>query len=90
MAGEIEVRVKFLSTLRDIVGVRETLITIPKNSTLADVLKVLKKKWPRLHSIDVESEGPIITLLNGVAVKLNTPVKEKDEIILMPPASGGL
>lgn len=90
MTREIEVKVKFLSTLRDIVGVREASIIVPKNATLADVLNVLKEKWPRLHVIDVESEGPIIMLLNGVAVKLDTPVKEDDEIVLMPPASGGL
>ncbi|MCS7365178.1 MAG: MoaD/ThiS family protein [archaeon GB-1867-035] len=90
MTAEIEVKVKFLSTLRDIVGVREASIIVSKNATLADVLNVLKEKWPRLHVIDVESEGPIIMLLNGVAVKLDTPVRENDEIVLMPPASGGL
>jgi len=90
MTTEIEVKVKFLSTLRDIVGVKEASIIVPRNATLADVLNVLKEKWPRLHVIDIESEGPIITLLNGVAVKLDAPVKEDDEIVLMPPASGGL
>jgi len=90
MTAEIEVKVKFLSTLRDIVGVREASIIVSKNATLADVLNVLKEKWPRLHVIDVESEGPIIMLLNGVAVKLDTPIRENDEIVLMPPASGGL
>lgn len=90
MKAEIEVKVKFLSTLRDLVGAKETSIIAPRNSTLADVLEILKEKWPRLHAIDIESEGPIITLINGVAVKLDTPVRENDEIVLMPPASGGL
>ncbi|RLE52842.1 MAG: hypothetical protein DRJ26_04160, partial [Candidatus Methanomethylicota archaeon] len=67
----LKVKVRFLSYLADILGIKESVIEIPGGTTLGEALEIIKNLWPEIRKIDREGEGPIITLLNGFTAKLD-------------------
>jgi len=85
--------------IKDVVGQRLTEIELPHGSTVKDFLTYMKKRWgdelsSRLfqpHSVAllpyvrVMVNGQTIEFLDGV----ETPLKDGDEVLILPPASGG-
>jgi len=85
----LRIKVRFLSYLMEILGIKEQEIEAPDGINLGELVEIIKGKWPQLRKLDIESEGPIIVLLNGATAKLATKIKEGDEISILPPATGG-
>lgn len=85
--------------IKDVVGQRLTEIEIPDGSTLEDFLKYVKERWgvelaTRLfHPESVEVLPYVRVMVNGQSINflegMETPLKEGDEILILPPASGG-
>ncbi len=85
--------------LKQIIGQKLTEIDLPEGSTIGDLLTYMKERWgPSLtpHLFDPDSgallsyvrimiNGQTISQLNGT----ETPLNESDEILILPPASGG-
>jgi MoaD family protein len=85
--------------IKEIIGQRLTEIELPQGSTIADFLRYLRDRWGdnlsnRLFDHDsgavlpyvrIMVNGQSITFLNG----LETRLKEADEVLILPPASGG-
>jgi molybdopterin converting factor small subunit len=88
MAG-LEVRIKYLSALRDRTKKRVDELELPEGSTLADVAGWLA----RAYGLTVP--GPqLLATLNGrgwpqLADGLATPLAAHDEIAIFPLVSGG-
>ena len=82
----MNVRVKFFAILREKTGVAEASRELPQGSTVADLWKSLQKDYPKLAV-------PGIRLLYAVNQEYVTPdclLKDRDEIVFIPPVSGGL
>jgi len=90
----MRVRVKYMLWLQAKAGVSEEIIEVTDDLKLVDVLRILAEKRPGLaRYIDglINRESEIIVLLNSRTPEkgLETVVKDADEVVLMPPVSGG-
>lgn len=94
----VNVKVKFFTTLREIVGKKEEQIRLSGSVTLEALLKQLSKK----HGEDFEDyvydelgkvRGHLQFLVNGKSVstdqRMKTKLCEGDEIAILPPVGGG-
>jgi len=85
----INVRIKYLSAVRDKTNRRREEARLPRGATLADV-----ESWVRnRHSLSLR-DGRIMATLNGkgwmqLPEKIETPLVDGDEIALFPILSGG-
>ena len=85
--------------LKQVIGQRQIEIDLSQGSTIEDFLAYMKERWGDTlssHLFDPDSgavlpyvrimvNGQTIPYLNG----MKTPLKEGDEILILPPASGG-
>ncbi|KSW12383.1 hypothetical protein CF15_06535 [Pyrodictium occultum] len=91
MAG---VRVRLVSLLREAVGGQQELELElgGDGATLGEVLEKLFARHPRLRSLveELERRGmQVVYLVNGRSASRDTRVGPGDEVVLLPPASGG-
>ena len=85
--------------IKDVVGQRLTEIELPHESTVKDFLMYIKKRWgdelsARLfHPNSVTLLPYVRVMVNGQAIEfldgMETHLKDGDEILILPPASGG-
>jgi molybdopterin converting factor small subunit len=88
-AVTVEVRVLFLSALRDLAGTREVVLSLSEGSTLRAVAGQLAARF----GLQAPS-GQVMATLNGrgwtqLEQGLDTPLTNGDAIHLFPPVSGG-
>jgi len=96
--ASINVKVKFFTTLREIVGKKEEQIELSSSFTLKALLKLLSKKYGRDFEDYVYDElgnvrGHLQFLINGKSASatqgLKTKLKEGDQVAILPPVGGG-
>ena len=81
----MNVKVKFFAILRERAGVAEAVKEIKSGSTVRDLWENLQREYPKLAV-------PGIRLLYAVNQEYVTPdrvLKEHDEVVFIPPVSGG-
>ena len=81
----MKVRVKFFAILRERVGAGDITMEIQDGSTVADLWRMLQQNYPKLNV-------PGIRLLYAVNQNYVSPdevLKEMDEVVFVPPVSGG-
>jgi len=87
------IRVKLVSLLREAVGgVSELILEIDEGAKLSDVLKHMFEKYPRLGKLveELSRRGlDVLFVLNGKETNLSAEIKDGDELVILPPASGG-
>jgi molybdopterin synthase sulfur carrier subunit len=89
--------VKLLATLRSVAGAREIAVPVGADATVRDLLQSINRINPALGARILEDDGQLksgiqlvvggrhIDLLQG----LDTPVADADNLMLIPPVSGG-
>jgi molybdopterin synthase sulfur carrier subunit len=85
--------------LKRVIGQRLTEIDLPHGSTVEDFLAHLKEKWGdklsnRLFDPESGAVLPYVRIMvNGQTIQflqgMETPLKEGDEVLILPPVSGG-
>jgi len=85
--------------IKDVVGQRLTEIELPDGSTMEDFLTYVRERWGvelathLFHPDSVEVLPYVRVMVNGQSINflegMNTPLKDGDEILILPPASGG-
>ncbi|CAG1014516.1 hypothetical protein ANAEL_05000 [Anaerolineales bacterium] len=85
--------------IKEVIGQRLTEIELPHGSTVEDFLTYMRKRWgnklsTRLFHPDGGAVLPYVRIMvNGQTIDflegLETPLKEGDEVLILPPASGG-
>jgi molybdopterin converting factor subunit 1 len=81
----MRIRVKFFAILRERAGTAETTKELAAGSTVADLWQGLQKDYPKL---DVRG----LRLLYAVNQSYVTPehkLADQDEVVFIPPVSGG-
>lgn len=97
--GQIAVKVRTILDLKKIIGSGEATLLIPPASTLKELLGIMIEKWgqelaTRICEPDAIRPLPYIRLMvNGRDIaflnRLETELQEGDEILILPPVSGG-
>ncbi len=85
ISHEMQVRLLFFATLKDIVGSRELRWEIPEGSTVGDLWSQLERSYPRMK----DYRSIVLTALNEEYVNKSTRIGDGDEVALFPPVSGG-
>ena len=81
----MNVHVQFFSRLRDLAGVSEMELEVPKAATIAGLLEILYSRTPALRDWDKS-----ILVAAGVEfVGRDYILQSDDQISIMPPVQGG-
>lgn len=98
MLPNIKVKVKFFTTLREIVDKKEEQIELSRSVTVEALLRQLSKMYGKEFEDYVYDElgnirGHLQFLVNGKSITalqgLKTKLKENDQIAILPPVGGG-
>ena len=94
----ITVKISFLSLLKDRIGVKALNLDLEDNATVNDVFSKLFEKFGEdIKTVLVKKTGElndhVVIMLNEKNIRslddLNTKIKNKDEITLLPAIAGG-
>lgn len=97
-SDKMKVSVKFLASIREIVGSHEILFEISSGDSVESLLEILKSRFGAALKDAVgkpfEDENPKIRILvNGRDIDFlqgeKTELKEGDTVVLIPPVAGG-
>jgi molybdopterin converting factor subunit 1 len=81
----MKVRVKFFAILRERAGISEVAKDIAEGSTVADLWRQLQKDYPKLDVPGIR----LLYAVNQDYVGVDYKLKDKDEVVFVPPVSGG-
>lgn len=81
----MKVRIKFFAILRERVGSGEITKEIREGSTIGELWEGLKKEYPKLAPVEMR----LLYAVNRNYVSADHVLKEKDEVVFVPPVSGG-
>ncbi|HEY3302017.1 MAG TPA: molybdopterin converting factor subunit 1 [Candidatus Binatia bacterium] len=81
----MKVKVKFFAILRERAGAGEMIKEIGEGSTVADLWAMLKKEYPKLAPVETR----LLYAVNQNYVKPDYALKDSDEVVFIPPVSGG-
>jgi molybdopterin converting factor subunit 1 len=81
----MKVRVKFFAILRERAGISEVAKEIAEGSTVADLWHQLQKDYPKLDVAGIR----LLYAVNQNYVSPDDKLNDKDEVVFIPPVSGG-
>ena len=79
------VTVRFFARYAELAGCESTAVVVPAAATVEDVLRRVRETVPGAQSLPARP----LTALNLRQVKLDAPVRDGDEVALLPPLAGG-
>jgi sulfur-carrier protein len=81
----MKVRVKFFAILRERAGTSEIAKDIAEGSTVAELWRQLQKDYPKLDVPGIR----LLCAVNQDYVTVDHQLKDRDEVVFIPPVSGG-
>ena len=81
----MRVRVKFFAILRERAGTGEASKEIAEGSTVAELWRQLQKDYPKLDVPGIR----LLYAVNQNYVALDHKLSDNDEVVFVPPVSGG-
>ena len=81
----MKVRIKFFAILRERAGMGELSREISDGSTVADLWRQLQRDYPRLDVPGIR----LLYAVNQNYVDLDHKLSDNDEVVFVPPVSGG-
>ena len=81
----MRVTVRLFARLRDIAGTAELARDVAPGSTIGSVWRQLAIEFPALAPY----EQSISSAVNAEYARMNTPIRDGDEVAFLPPVSGG-
>jgi molybdopterin converting factor subunit 1 len=81
----MEIKVRFFAAPREALGKRELEVTLPKGTTVTDLIECLKAEHPILRTYT----RFLSIAVNKVYVGWETELHDGDEVACLPPVGGG-
>jgi molybdopterin converting factor subunit 1 len=81
----MKVKVKFFAMLKERTGVAEAIKEIKEGSTVGELWGTLQRDYPKLAVPGIR----LLYAVNQEYVTADHVLKEADEIVFIPPVSGG-
>jgi molybdopterin converting factor subunit 1 len=85
MEHSATVQVRFFASYAELVGRGTTAVSVPLPATVGDVVRLVREQLPGARALP---ERPLAAV-NLEHVKLDAPVRDGDEVALLPPIAGG-
>jgi sulfur-carrier protein len=95
----MKITIHTILEIKQALGQRLIEIDLPQDSTVEDLLAYMKKKWGEkldchlFHPDDGKVLDHLRIMVNGQTIGflkgMNTPLRENDEVLIMPLVSGG-
>lgn len=76
--------IRLFGIVREIVGKSELEVALKEGSTAQDLLVFFKENYTELHDLT-----SLLVAVNQEYVAMDTVLKSSDQIVLIPPVSGG-
>ena len=80
-----KVKVRLFARLGDVAGTRETEVELGEGWRAIDVYRALCERYPAMAGLN----GSLLYAVNAEYVDAETPLRDGDELALIPPVSGG-
>lgn len=81
----MKARVRFFARLSELAGTRETEVELGESLTARDAYQALCGRYPAIAGLD----HILMYAVNGEYVSHSHPLRDGDELALIPPVSGG-
>lgn len=81
----IRIRVLYFAQVREAVGANEEEYAVPATATVADLFSKVVESHPQLHRL----KRSIQVSLNRKMAKRSAVLRDRDEVALLPPVTGG-
>jgi sulfur-carrier protein len=81
----MKIKVKFFAILRERAGTAEVFKEIVDGSTVADLWEALQQDYPKLNVSGIR----LLYAVNLNYVKPESKLNDQDEVVFIPPVSGG-
>ncbi|MBI2988605.1 MAG: molybdopterin converting factor subunit 1 [Deltaproteobacteria bacterium] len=81
----MKVKIKFFAMLRERAGAGEITKEIREGMTVGELWRVLRRDYPRLAPVEMR----LLYAVNQDYVAADYVLKEQDEVVFVPPVSGG-
>jgi len=81
----MKVRVRLFAALREMLGASELTLELADGQTVSDLYRELCDRYPRL----AEYGSLLLYSVNAEYVPPEHPLRDGDEVALIPPVSGG-
>jgi molybdopterin synthase sulfur carrier subunit len=81
----VQVKVKFFAVCHEMFGRYEEKMELPESATVMDILKHLESEKPEFAAYYDLMQISV----NWEYATKNTPIKDGDEVALIPPVTGG-
>ena len=85
MDAAATVQVRFFASYAELVGRSATAISLTLPATVGDVVRLVRERLPGARALP---ERPLAAV-NLKQVRLDTPVRDGDEVAFLPPIAGG-
>ena len=82
---QIKIKVRFFAAPREALGKSEMEMTLPKGSTVADLIEQLRQEHPVLRAYT----RFLSVAVNRAYVGMQTELHDRDEVACLPPVGGG-
>ena len=82
----MRITVRLFARLRDLVGSGELTREVAEPATARTVWDGLRGDWPAVAAY----QQTVSVAVNAEYARMDTPVREGDEVAFLPPVSGGL
>jgi molybdopterin converting factor small subunit len=80
-----KIAVRFFARYAELAGCSASAVTVDTPATVADVIARVREVFPGTQALPPKP----LAALNQRQAKLETPVRDGDEVALLPPLSGG-
>ncbi len=81
----MKARIRLFARLSELAGTRETEVELGEGLTARDAYEVLCGRYPGMAGLD----HVLMYAVNGEYVSHDHPLRDGDELALIPPVSGG-
>lgn len=81
----MQIRLRFFASLRDVVGAAEMSLELPEPATAEAAFRALADRHPALRA----RRTSLGVAVNRRYAPFETPLADGDEVVFVPPVSGG-
>ena len=81
----MQVTIRLFARLRDIAGAADLVRDLPEGATVEAAWQALARQFPAMAPY----RGSLAVAVNAEYARFSTALAERDEVVFLPPVSGG-